>query len=123
MVIDITETHGQTGILWDVLSLMNHMSGTGTLDLRAFKVAAAKRACGDTHAHAVPQVAVQWDISPHLCFGRGGKKLCLLHSLGRAMETTLLETGIKTEPAKGFLLTFTIIIIERRSVLLLNCLY
>lgn len=59
---------------------MNHMSGNGILNLWAFKVAAAGRACGDTYIRAVP-VAVQWGISPHLCFVGGYKMLHSFHAL------------------------------------------
>lgn len=41
----------------------------------------------------------------------------------RAMETSLLETGTETELGEGLFLTFTITVIERHLVLLLNCLY
>lgn len=36
------------------------------------------------------------------------------------METSLLETGIESEPGKGLFLTFTIVIIGRHLILLLN---
>lgn len=49
-------------------------------------------------------------------------KAMLTPFLGRAMETSCLETGVETEPCDSLFLTFTIIIIERPLVLLLSCL-